>query len=147
MNRVFLDANVLFSAAISPTGVARAIFELAEQYDSILLMVDRQVITEALGNLQNKRPDALSQALALVDSIGYTEDPPQALADRLRDRVPDPDDVTILAGAIWSEADLLVTGNSKHFGSLYGEHVGGCLVLRPRDALNLLLSLVEEGNF
>lgn len=48
---------------------------------------------------------------------------------------PDP---PILAGAVAGEAQVLVTGNSKDFGELYGKEVCGVLVLRPRDALNLL---------
>ena len=76
----------------------------------------------------------------MLDGIVFAGEPPQALAERVRHLVPDPRDVPILAGAVWAETDLLVTGNSKDFGGLYGENVGGCLVARPRNALDLLLS-------
>ena len=97
-----------------------------------------------MSNLQNKRAEAVGIALDLLDGVEFVEEPPQALADRVRHLVPDPKDVPILAGAVWAEADLLVTGNSKHFGELYGRNVGGCLVARPRTALNLLLSEAEN---
>lgn len=90
-------------------------------------------------NLQNKRPQSVETALGLLDGIAFADEPPQALAERVRHLVPDPKDVPILAGAVWAEADLLITGNSKDFGKLYGESVGGCTVVRPRMALDLLL--------
>jgi predicted nucleic acid-binding protein len=141
VNRVFLDANVLFSAAISSGGASRAIFELAEQHPGVLeLVVSEYAITEALRNLQEKRPQAVRDLLALLDGLRFTQEPPQVLIDRLVGIVPDSKDVPIVAGAVWAQADLLVTGNTRDFKRLYGRHVGGCLVLPPRDALDLLLS-------
>jgi predicted nucleic acid-binding protein len=146
VNRVFLDANVLFSAAISSGGVTRAIFELAEQYPSVLeLVVSEYAITEALRNLQRKRSEAVSDLLSLIDGMRFTQEPPGVLIDRLRDLVSDSKDVPIVAGAVWAEADLLITGNTRHFGQLYGSHVGGCLILPPRAALDLLLSEIQGG--
>lgn len=105
MNRVFLDANVLYSAAISPGGASRAIFELADQYPDILhLVVSEYAITEALRNLQQKRPQAVSDLLALLDGLRFTHEPPEVLVDRLREVVSDPKDVPIVAGAVWVEA-------------------------------------------
>lgn len=146
MSRVFLDANVIFSSAISAKGVARAVFELADQHpESIALLMSAYAIAEALRNLQRKYRDAVGEALGLLDGIGFAEEPPEALADRLRGHVPDEKDLPILAGAVWAEADLLVTGNSRDFGHLYGEHVGGGLVLRPRDALSVPEAELEGG--
>jgi len=55
MIRVFLDANVLFSAADSPRGVNRAIFDIAERREDVLLMADRYVWGEADINLRDLR--------------------------------------------------------------------------------------------
>lgn len=145
MSRVFLDANLLFSAAISPGGVARAIFDLARRHEIIVLFVSGYAVEEALGNLQRKQAGQVSELLSLLDGIGYVEPPPARLVERLKDSVADPNDLPILAGAIWAEADLLVTGDRKHFGELYGKYVGGCLVMKPRDALGLMLAEVEEA--
>jgi uncharacterized protein len=146
VNRVFLDANVLFSAAISSGGASRAIFELAEQHPKVLkVVVSEYAITEALRNLQQKRSEAVSDLLLLINGRRFTQEPPQVLIDRLRELVSDSKDVPIVAGAVWARADLLVTGNSRHFGKLYGNHVGGCLILPPREALDLLLSEIQEG--
>ena len=146
MNRVYLDANVLFSAAISSGGASRAIFELAEQYPKVIeLIVSEYAITEALRNLQQKRPEAVSALLALIDGMRFTQEPPEILRDKLKELVSDSKDVPIVADAVWAEADLLITGNSRHFGKLYGTHVGGCLILPPRAALDVLLSEVQGG--
>ena len=96
-----------------------------------------------MSNLQAKHPEAVEAALGLPGGIGFVAEPPRALAERVRHLVPDPKGVPILAGAVWAEADLLVTGSSKQFGELYGKNVGGYLVARPKDALDLLLA--KEG--
>lgn len=144
MSRVFLDANVLFSSAISEGGASRGIFELADQHPNLIsLIVSEYALKEALSNLQHKRPESVGELLILLDGLLFVQEPPKVLTDRLRAYVSDPKDVPILAGAVWAEADLLVTGNSRHFGHLYSTHVGGCLILPPREALDLLLSEAE----
>ncbi|MGH3144365.1 MAG: PIN domain-containing protein [Rubrobacter sp.] len=146
MSRVSLDANVLFSSAISEGGASRGIFELADQYPGVVdLIVSERAIKEALVNLQRKRQASVGELLILLDGLQFAPEPPEALTDRLRDHVSDPKDVPILAGAVWAEADLLVTGNSRHFGHLYGIHVGGCLILPPREAVSVLLSEAGGG--
>ncbi len=137
--RAFLDANILFSAAITARGLSRAFFVLADANEELVLLTTGYAIKEASRNVQRKYPEALTTLLSLLDGIGFVPEPPPALIDRLEKSVPDPADVPILAGAIWAEADLLVTGNSKHFKELYGRYIGGCLVLRPKDAVELLL--------
>lgn len=100
-------------------------------------------IAEALGNLHNKRPEAVRTALDLLDTVHHVEEPLRALLDELRQMVPDPKDPPILAGAVWAGADMLITGNSKDFDGLYNKEVKGCTVVKPRTALELLLN--ESG--
>ncbi len=120
---------------------------MADRYPNIIgLVVSEYAVKEALANLQRKHPESVGELLILLDGLQFAQEPPEALADRLRDRVSDPKDVPILAGAVWTEADLLITGNSRHFGHLYGTHVGGCLILPPREAVSLLLSEAGGGD-
>jgi len=135
-----LDANVLFSAAISPKGVARAIFELADQSEDIALVTTNYAVKEALRNLKEKFPGRAAKLPHLLANVDLFDEPTAELIREVHDLVPDPHDVPILAGAVHARADLLVTGNSKDFRELYGKRVGSCLVLRPRDALDLLLT-------
>jgi uncharacterized protein len=53
-------------------------------------------------------------------------------------------DAAVLAAAIFSRADLLVTGDRKHFGRLFGNRIDGVLVATITDALNLLLEAESE---
>jgi len=139
VTRVFLDANVLFSAALTKSGVARALFGVAEKRGDITLLTTGYAVEEARINLERKAPRALHDLRGLIASITVPEEPPMQLVQRLAPLVPDPRDAPILAGAVFAGADLLVTGNTRDFEALYGTRVHEVLVLRPRDALDLLL--------
>jgi predicted nucleic acid-binding protein len=136
-----LDANVLFSAAITPEGRTRAIFELADQREGrITLLVTEYVLREVRTNLERKAPSRQPELEALLENVTVLEEPSARLVEQLAPLVPDPRDAPILAGAVSGGSQLLVTGNEKDFRELYGKEVRGVLVLRPRDALTLLLS-------
>lgn len=139
MNRVFLDANVLFSAALTEGGVARSIFEVAKERGDVALLATGYATREARINLERKAPRRIAELRALLEDVTLSEEPPAWLVERLAPLVPDPDDVPILAGAVFAGAQLLVTGDRKDFQELYGTSVQGVLVLRPRDALARLL--------
>jgi len=134
-----LDANVLFSAAITPEGRTRAIFELADQSERrVTLLVTGYVLREARTNLERKSPSHLPELDALMEDVTIVGEPSARLVEQLAPLVPDPRDAPILAGAVAGEAQLLVTGNEKHFRELYGKEVRGVLVVSPRQALDLL---------
>ncbi len=139
MIRVFLDANVLFSAALTEGGVARALFEVAKKRKDITLLTTGYALEEARVNLERKAPQALLDLRGLLAGVTVLEEPPMQLVQQLASLVPDPHDVPVLAGAVSARANLLVTGNAKDFETLYRTQVHGVLVLRPRDALDLLL--------
>ncbi|MGH3086908.1 MAG: PIN domain-containing protein [Rubrobacteraceae bacterium] len=136
MSRVFLDANVLFSASIAPDGRARAIFEFAEERATLL--ATEYVVEEARRNLERKRPSKASELETLLEAVHISDAPPNRLVEELTPLVPDADDAPVLAGAVSGGADMLVTGNERDFRDLYGTEVRGVLVLRPKDALDLL---------
>jgi predicted nucleic acid-binding protein len=48
-------------------------------------------------------------------------------------------DAPILAAAVHAQADLLVTGDSRDFGHLFGHTLRGTRVATPATALDLLL--------
>ena len=113
MNRVFLDANVLFSASITPEGNARAIFELSE--DRTTLLATGYVVDEATRNLERKAPSRLSELENLLENVAIVEEPPPRLIEEFAPLVPDRDDAPVLAGAVSGGAELLVTGNERDF--------------------------------
>lgn len=139
MPRVFLDANVIFSAALTEGGVARAIFAAARKPDNVSLISTEYALEEARTNLERKAPQALREFKDLLATVTVPEEPPRALVQELGHLVPDPQDAQILAGAVSTDSHVLVTGNTKHFRELYGRQIRDVLVLTPRDTLTLLL--------
>ena len=140
MIRIFLDANVLYSAANSPNGLNAAIFEVADNREDVELVANKYVWGEAEINLMDR---SLSQARARLqtlveDRLTISPMPPFELTQHLKPRVPDPADAPVLAGAVSAEADWLVTSNSNDFECLYETTVEGVLVLRPKSAFDRL---------
>lgn len=125
MERVFLDANVLYSAAyLERSGLAR-LWSL----DDVELLSSAYAIEEARRNLALDRPEALPRLKSFTAAVP-TVDSPQAL--KLPDKILlDPKDQPILLAAIHAKADYLLTGDARHFDHLYGKRIEGVLVLRP----------------
>src|SRR5579875_3231984 len=104
MDRIFLDANVLFSAAyLENSGLGR----LWQLQDAELLS-SAYAVEEARRNLALSRQPTLPARVRL-----------------------DSKDRPILLAAIHGKADFLLTGDGRHFGHLYGKRVEGVMVLRP----------------
>jgi uncharacterized protein len=125
LDRVFLDANVLYSAAYKElAGLAR----LGNLKD-VQLLSSAYAIEEARRNLAMDRPEAVPRLKRLLESVS-TVDTPHGL--KLPDTIRlDPKDQPILLAAIYGKADYLLTGDVRHFGHLYGKRIEGVRVLRP----------------
>jgi predicted nucleic acid-binding protein len=48
---------------------------------------------------------------------------------------------TILAAALAGKADILVTGDNRHFGKMFNKKYKGVLVLTPAQALDYVLQV------
>jgi predicted nucleic acid-binding protein len=142
MARLFLDANVLFSAALSSTGTARALYQLAEA-DLCELLTSQYVHSEARRNLELKYPTSVDDLSRLVGSTRVVPEPSMARI-ALAERFVPAKDAPILAAARTSQATGLVTGDRPHFGLLYGKNLGGVTVLTPRQALEQVLLATER---
>lgn len=124
MDRLFLDANVLFSAAYrAEAGVAR-LWKLP----GVVLLTSAYAVEEALRNLSE--PHQRERLHALIESMTIHH---VVIVDpRLRGEVRLPEkDWPILAGAAAVQATHLLTGDQKHFGPYFGERILGVLVLTP----------------
>ncbi len=136
--RIFLDANVLFAAAISPQGRSAALFVLAEQGQCTLL-TSPHVIAEARRNLQGRYPEAVGRLERLLRSVTIVpEAAPSRVAWARQHGLPE-EDAPILAAAADAGATVLVTGDRTHFGALFGHTTGGVRVLSLADTLALVL--------
>jgi uncharacterized protein len=120
---LFLDANVLFSAAYSPDARLRLFWEIP----STRLVTSLYAAEEARRNLT--KPDQRKRLELLVAVIRQVAEanPANLPADIL---LPEKDR-PILAAAIASGATHLITGDRAHFGVWYGKRIGNLLVLPP----------------
>ena len=135
--RLFLDANVLFSGAHSPGGRARGLFSLAES-KFCELVTSEHAIGEAKRNLAMKTPtteEDLEELLKQVTRVA--EGGPSLVAWAAGLGLPE-NDAPILASAAAAGADLLVTGDRRHFGHLYGKTTGRVRIVTLREALKVL---------
>jgi predicted nucleic acid-binding protein len=141
--RLFLDANVIFSAAHSPNGRALALFRLAG-IDRCTLVASAHVVEEARRNLMVKSVHRLKELDTLISQLEMVaEAPPKIVAWAAGHGLP-ANDAPVLAAAVTSTADLLVTGDRTHFGHLFGQEVGGVRVASLADALTSVLDRVPE---
>lgn len=135
--RLFLDANVLFSGAHSPRGRARGLFSLAES-GFCKLVTSEHAIGEAERNLAMKHPTAMEDLEVLMKQVTRApEGGPSLVAWAARLGLPE-NDAPILASAAAAGADLLVTGDRRHFGHLYGKTAGRVRIVTIREALKAL---------
>lgn len=129
--RIFVDANVLFSAARS-AGAIRTLLQML-QSTGHALAADAYVVTEARRNLQAKAsadaPVYLQGLLAQMDvrQVSYAE---VAHEQSLVRWLPEKDRPVLLA-AMAMQCDVLLTGDRTHFGAGYGKTFGGVMVYAP----------------
>lgn len=134
--RVFLDANVLFSAAKSDGAVRSLLRQLVDRGHECL--ADAYVAAEARRNLAAKGPDALAVLDALLAHLSVAgAAAPGALQTDL-DWLPEKDR-PVLAAAIGLGCDALVTGDRTHFGPGYGRVFAGVAIRSPRSLAERLL--------
>ena len=129
MDRLFLDANVLFSAAYRENAGVRRLWSLPRA----ALVTSEYAVGEARRNLANeeqlRRLDALLGPIAVAPS--RTLDPALRRDIELREK-----DWPILGGAVAAGATHLITGDMRDFGPFMGQAVLGVLVLTPARYLN-----------
>jgi predicted nucleic acid-binding protein len=140
--KLFLDANVLFTAAYSPDGRASALFLLAGR-EHCELLSSRHAIDEAQRNIAREAPARTEALNALLQIVHRVPEADPRLCDWAATLDLPPGDAPILAAAVASAADLLVTGDRRHFGPHYGQQRGVVLVVTPAAALEAVLDAVQ----
>jgi uncharacterized protein len=134
--RIFLDANVLFSAAKSDGAVRRLLRLLLDTGHEC--WADDYVVAEARRNLAAKGPDALAILDALLAQVRVAAAKAPSAALTAADWLPEKDR-PVLAAAIRLRCDALVTGDRTHFGPGYGRAFGGVTIHSPRSLAEALL--------
>ena len=126
MDRLFLDANVLFSATYRPRAGLLRLWSL----NDTVLCSSRYALEEARINLEHEiqrtRLAKLSRNIQLFDAA------PRELPHGVS--LPEKD-LPILLAAIEAKATHLLTGDLRHFGGYFNKTIGGILVLTPGEYL------------
>lgn len=126
MDRLFLDANILFSAAYREDAGLCRLWKLKDT----LLCSSLYAVEEARINLedeeQRRRLTELVHALQLFEDVRAELPPSVHLPEK---------DLPILRAAIAAKATHLLTGDIRHFGPYFGRKLSGVLVQRPGDYL------------
>lgn len=126
MDRLFLDANVLFSAAYRSNAGLLQFWKL----NNVALCSSHYALEEARINLtqdvQRRRLEKLAPAIQFFDSISRSLPREVTLPDK---------DVPIFLAAMAARATHLITGDFRHFGRYFGKTIEGILVLSPADYL------------
>jgi len=128
MDRLFLDASILFSAAWG-SPVAERLWVLGRVQASVRLLTSGYALAEARRNLEahghRARLEALIAGVELVPEAPlYSILPPSVLL-AAKDR-------PILAAAAAARATHLLTGDREHFAALFGSEVLGVRVMTIR---------------
>ena len=119
--RVFLDANILFSAALSKSLLRPFLQQLGLR---VQLLTNAYAREEAARNLGAKHPERLGEHKKFASSLEEVPGRLFELGVSLARK-----DQPILCGAIAGQADYLLTGDKKDFGSLFGRTVQGVKVV------------------
>lgn len=135
--RIFLDANILFSASKSEGAVARLIKLLLERGHEC--WVDDYVITEARRNLSTKSPTSVQTLDVLPRSVQIAHRRGAETSHESLDWLS-PTDRPVLSAAIQLRCDALVTGDRTHFGTGYGKVFGGVVIHSPRSLAESILT-------
>ncbi|HEY3971931.1 MAG TPA: hypothetical protein VGM18_02945 [Candidatus Sulfotelmatobacter sp.] len=126
MDRLFLDANVLFSAAYRPDAGLLRLWKLKHA----TLISSRYAFEEAKINLDEGDPRArLAHLARRVELVEAGDMPvPCGIALPFKDR-------PILLAAIGARATHLLTGDVRHFGPYFGKKIEGITILLPGEYL------------
>ena len=130
-DRIFLDANVLFSVAYGSPGLMR-FWELAEE-GKCLLLASGFVLEEVRRNLFI--PDHLKKLEKLLTKVQIIPDVDLQLPCPID--LPEKDRPVFMA-ALAGKADYLITGDRSHFGKYYGKTIQGIKIQPPKDYLSSL---------
>jgi len=126
VDRLFLDANVLFSAAYREDAGLAKFWEL----DDVELVTSAYAFEEARRNLSDEEQIERLQTLVGQLSIVPESDVELPNGVELKEK-----DVPILQAALASDASHLLTGDRRDFGRYFGKRLAGVLVMSPRHYL------------
>ncbi|MGC2472735.1 MAG: PIN domain-containing protein [Candidatus Sulfotelmatobacter sp.] len=126
MDRLFLDANVLFSAAYRADSGLLALWKLK----NVALCSSHYALEEARINLEHEDQRHRLQELSVSLHLFETAD------RKLPHEISLPDkDAPIFLAAMEAQANYLLTGDLRHFGAYLGSKIAGIAIVLPAQYL------------
>lgn len=129
MHILFLDANILFSAAYQTNSGILRFWTLT----NTKLITSLYSAEEAQRNLkESTQKERLKKLLKATHITTITHDNrliPEEITLPLKDQ-------PILSAAIANKATHLITGDYKDFGRYYSQNIAGVIILPPAEYLN-----------
>jgi predicted nucleic acid-binding protein len=128
MDRLFLDANIFFSAAYRPNAGLLQFWKLK----NVTLCSSHYALEEARINLpedaQKRRLAKLAGRIEFFDPTQRELPPGVSLPEK---------DRPIFLAAMDARATHLITGDVRHFGAYFGKTIEGILVVTPAHYLKM----------
>ncbi len=130
MIRLFLDSNVLFTAAHNPEGKASLVIELAAG-GNWGVVTSAYCLAEAQLNLERKHPAAIGRLSEILRAVRLV---PDVAGERCALSLPEKDR-PVFAAAQRCKATHFLTGDRRHFG-LY--------MMKPKETKGIVVQTVED---
>jgi predicted nucleic acid-binding protein len=128
--RLFLDSNVLFTAAHNSEGKASLVVELAES-GSWEVVTSPYCVAEARLNLERKHPTSLGRMDRILSTVRLVQD---VAGERCSISLPEKDRPVF--GAVLScKATHILTGDRRHFGPFMN---------RPKETMGIVVQTVGD---
>jgi predicted nucleic acid-binding protein len=138
--KLFLDANVVFSAAHREEGRAQELIALAAA-NRCTVVTSRHALEEARRNLEIKSRGFDARLAAILERVALVGEAPSPIVEWARSESLPLQDASVLAAAVHARTDLLVTGDARDFGRFYGSTLHGVKVVALARALGIVLKL------
>ena len=135
--RIFLDANILFSAALKGSQIHRLVDRLIRDHEVISSSYAHE---EALRNIHLKRNFWLPDFSFLIQQVKIIQSVDGELPVNIAEQ-----DRPILFTALKSNCNLLLTGDFKDFGHLMEKPIGSLIIVSPVQMAGLLQHLLSSS--
>jgi predicted nucleic acid-binding protein len=124
--RIFIDANVLFSASNAGSGLSVLLSDLREECE---LVITSYVYDEVVRNLASKKPNWLPHLVEHMAHIHFVKNiSGESAAQYINHK-----DAPVLAAAIETKCNYLISGDKKAFGALNGKKIKDTRILLVSD--------------
>jgi hypothetical protein len=119
--KVFLDANILFSASRPESLMSRFLDKVLTHAEGF---TNTYAAEEARRNLELKEADCLEALAKLIKRLSIVTEMSDVRDSGLKEK-----DLPILGGAVAAQCSHLLTSAKKDFGKFFGKSVRGVVVV------------------